>query len=1243
MSTNQPTLTVAYETISRLLQLAPQQLIDKGFLRIAYNNFSIGGKKQLVKIKICPFCNEGAKPTLSGSFDFTIKNGVAQYHCSACMGKGDTKDNMDVFAKHFGLDVDKDRFEICRRACETFDIPFETESTTTGGDPFKNAPPLTDRRTATPTTISFSGGLNPKTLDDLKNLSLDDLVAHGILEHANNFNAQNNHGLCCPLCGSGNGDNHTGAGTFDDNHKFYCHACKNDSTNGRKLDPIDLYMRVRDISSFKDACKDMVQEFLLNQGTRRQNTTGKALPPAKDKNSAKNAALEAEYLKLIAADVAQAQANFDQFPADARRGLSDDTLRHFHFGYLPNWVNTRCRAEKNVGLYVNKITGQPKQLPPPSRRIIIPTSTTHFNAVMLPADRTPANKDFWKQHAGNIELFNEEALDYSKRDVIVVVEGEIDAASIWQACAGNIAVVAAIGGNKNLLLKTLDAHNVKGKKFLVLFDNDKGGQDNAKSLVDALIQRGYPAVSKTFDSYLCESERAELADANGKLDANQILQVAGAGLLESFIEVLIRDSQPEFQKALPILPVVNEQPATTVVEADRADKYAPLFEGLEPIKVSVGAIMQVAESNLKPYLETLFVEKNFVLFVNSIAPRNQIQADNPDLVYSSEVETQSLTNVQIETALTWLVRQLAPFYHGDFNAMRRMLCKHLGHAQTQGAQTYFQDLNFIRKVLDGVTVEPYSFEDKFKRELIAFADHSEEVFQSLARFDYQRTSQFLKKTLTDVTCAELLVDVQHEFLRFDIDQGTWYWWNKNHWQAVLAKTNARLYELWTPLARKSRIFAEYQHFKITCEAEDFSICNEITKTNLPAFEKQKRLAAAVKSAGAKVKEANKLEVSRSIESFLEQASGLPEIKIRTEQLDQHDYLFNCANCTIDLRTMETFPARREDLITLATDTIYDPTATCPEWEAFIKQAIPDADLRDWFQRYCGYCLSGLTVEQIFAFVHGEGGAGKTTCLNVIAGVLGEYAKVFPPELITENSKQKDGNEPNPLIATWRNARLIRSDETKKNKRLDEAAVKRYSGSDRLVARELHKPPFEYDPHFKIIIDGNHTLNINDVHDNSLRRRLRIVPFINPPAPEDIDVMLTHKLSTPQARSAILNWCLLGWTNYQKRGLSDIPAAMQLAQDEFYSANDTISEFLEDCSCEIGDKNRAKYQVAVMAVWRQFNDWRKVNPHTPSYKKNEFVNAVLQSLKNDGVEVRDIGHQKHFVGFTINFNLEKATE
>ena len=238
---------------------------------------------------------------------------------------------------------------------------------------------------------------------------------------------------------------------------------------------------------------------------------------------------DAEYRRLIKADIAEAQARLDELPVNQRRGLAPETLHHFKCGYLPEWIHPQVRADFACGRYVDE-TGKPKKLPPPSERIIIPTlSMEHFNSVAIPRARSRMRREYWKQHAGKKnELFcDETALTH---DVIVVVEGEADAMSIWQVSDKNFGIVSILGaGNwqRNVMTKL---SLFRGKRLILLFDADATGRAKAKEMERALVEAGYIA---TVD-FLYEHMPADFKKNpnNIKVDANEILATFGENELK---------------------------------------------------------------------------------------------------------------------------------------------------------------------------------------------------------------------------------------------------------------------------------------------------------------------------------------------------------------------------------------------------------------------------------------------------------------------------------------------------------------------------------------------------------------------------------------------------------------------------------------------------------------------------------------------------------------------------------------
>ncbi len=99
------------------------------------------------------------------------------------------------------------------------------------------------------------------------------------------------------------------------------------------------------------------------------------------------------------------------------------------------------------------------------------------------------------------------------------------------------------------------------------------------------------------------------------------------------------------------------------------------------------------------------------------------------------------------------------------------------------------------------------------------------------------------------------------------------------------------------------------------------------------------------------------------------------------------------------------------------------------------------ELIKYVQRFAGYSLTGDISEQCLVFLYGEGANGKTTYINAMRSVIGDYAQEAAPDLLLEKKFTGIPND----IARLRGARSVIITETSDGKRLDEALVKKLTG------------------------------------------------------------------------------------------------------------------------------------------------------------------------------------------------------
>jgi len=156
-----------------------------------------------------------------------------------------------------------------------------------------------------------------------------------------------------------------------------------------------------------------------------------------------------------------------------------------------------------------------------------------------------------------------------------------------------------------------------------------------------------------------------------------------------------------------------------------------------------------------------------------------------------------------------------------------------------------------------------------------------------------------------------------------------------------------------------------------------------------------------------VKHALRSERRERIRAMVELAKSEPRMCVEPNQLDRDPLLFNCENGTIDLRTGELREHRKSDYITKKAPVEFHPNVRDPLWEDHIRHVTRgNTDLAEYLQRLAGYCLTGLTDEEIFLLFVGGGGTGKTTHLEALKAMMGDYAVTADFETFLQTNQSR---------------------------------------------------------------------------------------------------------------------------------------------------------------------------------------------------------------------------------------------
>ena len=316
-------------------------------------------------------------------------------------------------------------------------------------------------------------------------------------------------------------------------------------------------------------------------------------------------------------------------------------------------------------------------------------------------------------------------------------------------------------------------------------------------------------------------------------------------------------------------------------------------------------------------------------------------------------------------------------------------------------------------------------------------------------------------------------------------------------------------------------------------------------------------------ARALVKDAHKLHNRSTILASLGLAQSMHTLVTSASQYDADPLLFNCLSGTVDLRDGRVRKHNPLDYMTqMGRTPLGAEGEDCPRWKQFLLEIMRgDAEMVDYLQRVLGYILTGDTSEQCFFMLYGMGANGKSTFINVVQHILGDYAKTAEFNTFLDLNR---GAAPRNDLAVLTGKRFVVASEGSEGKSLDEAVIKQFCGGDNVSARLLHKELFEFRPVCKIMLATNHKPIVRGT-DEGIWRRMRLVPFLANFTEAQRDPGLEHKLKAEAP--AILRWMVQGCQLWLSQGLS-MPKAVKEATSEYRSSMDVFQTFLEErCSTD----------------------------------------------------------------------------
>ena len=328
---------------------------------------------------------------------------------------------------------------------------------------------------------------------------------------------------------------------------------------------------------------------------------------------------------------------------------------------------------------------------------------------------------------------------------------------------------------------------------------------------------------------------------------------------------------------------------------------------------------------------------------------------------------------------------------------------------------------------------------------------------------------------------------------------------------------------------------------------------------------------------------------------------------KPEDWDRDTWLLNTPAGTIDLKSGDLRPHRKDDLISKVT-AVAPSELPRPVFDRFLKDITLEDPLEaGYLQRSLGACLSGAQSEPFILFWFGNGAAGKNTLWDLVRWLMGGYAKTVPIDTLLS---RRDDRGFETLAANLLSLRLAISSEVPEGAFFDEQKLKSLSGDATIPGRFLYGSHFDFPKTHKHLIVGNDAPQLRVV-DNALKRRLHVVPFrANFEGTPDLEMPAKLRAEGPQ----ILQWLIEGHALWLEDGMLRKPSCVQEATDKYFTSQSTPAMWIEECCNEDSDA-----RATAKGLYLSYKTWKESRGEgaISQTRLGEYLSKRYDKIKSNG--------------------------
>ena len=328
------------------------------------------------------------------------------------------------------------------------------------------------------------------------------------------------------------------------------------------------------------------------------------------------------------------------------------------------------------------------------------------------------------------------------------------------------------------------------------------------------------------------------------------------------------------------------------------------------------------------------------------------------------------------------------------------------------------------------------------------------------------------------------------------------------------------------------------------------------------------------------------------------------------------YYIICKNCIVDVRDRKQYDYSKDFFIPTLINATYDPKIKkCEVVDKFMSRVCcGDKEVESLIYEMIGYCLIPTSKFQKSFILFGDGSNGKSTLLDAIISLLGDYnVSSLSFKEINHNFKLAEITDKLANIG----------DDISDEYITDSSIFKKLVTGEEITVEKKHEQPYKIRNTATIIFATNNLPNMQD-KSNGMVRRLCIIPFnavISKDQP-DFDPFIIDKLTTDEAKSYILNKALLGLERvFVNQGFT-IPKIVDEVMEDYYREVNNVIRYLDYIDDEklIGKISKDAYNDYVFWCANQNESAYKLRRFNTEIRKRTSLKLVQKKKNGDVLQV-----------------------